>query len=414
MVESRQIIIGKPYVVSEGDYCKLVSDVVYMGLKKEIFFEVDREFSSYLTPERADPFVLLLLVPALYDGCNIVCEAPMTEQLHFQLRDCLLPVMAKYIDQYHPISIKADFAEEVISSKSAVVTGLSAGVDSFYTIFTHVDSEERGQRLSHLIMNNVGALTKNYDHSVDVFKRRAVKFQGIADYFDLKLVCVNTNIVEMLEDYPMFINSPDLFRNAACAFALKRLFGCYYYSSAVDLNKFCFTWESPEFYEPVINHALSVRSLVFYTTGYEAERGQKVEAIADEEIVKEYLNVCGDENDSSCEKCTRTMFELYALGKLDEYDKVFDVDFFKENLGDRIACSIASPHERMYGYCQESLAIARRNGVHIPMSAYFRAIFKYAPLYALKRLLGTNVRLQTFYKKYDLRTKLFNSGKKAH
>lgn len=34
---------------------------------------------------------------------------------------------------------------------------------------------------------------------------------------------------------------------------------------------------------------------------------------------------------SKCEKCQRTMMELYVLGKLEKYKEVFDFDYFSRN-----------------------------------------------------------------------------------
>lgn len=402
-----------PRIENSDGLSRMVAEFELGEKKDELFFEVDEKFGSYLTPERSDAFVMIALIWALYDGFDIECEAPITDRLYYQLSEYLLPIICRYIGQYHRISIKGPVAQEVEPIEHGVVTGLSCGVDSFYSVLSHMDIPIESRRLTHLIMNNVGALTKKYDQSVEVFRKRKRIFSEIADDLGLEFVAVNTNIVKHLEGYSDYVNSPEPFKNAACAYALKRLFSCYYLAAGIDLDKFCFTWEDPAFYEPIVLVAMSGTFLPFYSTGAALKRGEKLECIVDEAIVQKNLNVCGDENDSSCSKCTRTLFELYALNRLEMYDRVFDIEYFKNNLADRIAFTVFDPNERMHGYCQETLKIAKRNKVRIPLKTYFLGIFKYAPLFFFKRKLGKWTRLKRFYHRHDLKTKLFNKGKAA-
>lgn len=411
MPNRKAMHLHAPRIERSNGLARLVATFELDGMTDELFFEVDEEFEPYLTPERSDAFVMLSLIWALYDGFDIEYEAPVTDRLHYQLSEYFVPIVCKYIEQYHCIKLEGPVAQEIEPVEHGVVTGLSCGVDSFYSVLSHLRLANESQRLTHLIMNNVGALTKKYDQSVEVFQKRKGSFAGIARELGLKFVAVNTNIVKYLEGYSDYVNSPEPFKNVACAYALKRLFCCYYLAAGIDLDKFCFTWEDPSFYEPIVLVAMSGSYLPVYSTGAALTRGEKLKCIADEPIVRSNLNVCGDENDSSCAKCTRTMFELYALNKLDQYSEVFDTEFFKENLADRIAFSVFDPNERKHGYCQETMRIARDNKVRIPIKAYIIGILKYCPLFFVKERLRKWPRLKEFYHRHDLRTKLFNKGK---
>lgn len=404
--------IHEPRIVTDGGLSKLVAEFELNGETRELFFEVDEEFEKYLTPERTDPFVFLVLIWALCDGFDIVYDAPITDRLYYQLTEYFIPIVSKYVPEYSFINLSGPHAPEIEPSGDAIVTGLSCGVDSFYTVLSHMKLPIKEQRLTHLIMNNVGALTKKYENSVKVFNKRKEHFAQVASELGLKFVAVNTNIVEQLESYPDFVNQPEPFRNAACAYALKRLFKCYYLSAGIPLDKFQFSWEDPSYYEPIVINTLSGQFLPFYSAGAAATRGEKVAYIADEPIVQKYLNVCGDDNDSCCFKCTRTLFELYAFGKLDKYGDVFDIDYFKKNLADRIAFTYFDPNEREHFYPQETMKIARENGVKIPAMVYVLGVFKYIPLYFLKDKLKGCATLRDFYRNHDLKTKLFGKGKK--
>ena len=411
MSNGKVMHIHAPRIERRGGLSRLAAMFELDGKKDELFFEVDGEFEPFLTPERSDAFVMLCLIWALYDGFDIEYDAPITDRLHYQLSEYFIPIVSKYIGEYHSINLEGPLAAEIEPVEHGVVTGLSCGVDSFYSVLSHMKLTNDSHRLTHLIMNNVGALTKKYDQSVEVFRKRKGSFADIAGELRLKFVAVNTNIVEHLEGYSDYVNSPEPFKNVACAYALKRLFCCYYLAAGIDLDKFCFTWEDPSFYEPIVLVAMSGSFLPVYSTGAALARGEKLECIVDEHIVQKNLNVCGDENDSSCAKCTRTMFELYALNRLDQYSEVFDTKFFEDNLADRIAFSLFDPNERKHGYCQETMRIAKRNNVRIPVKTYILGVLKYCPLFFMKERLRKLPKLKEFYHRHNFRTKLFNKGK---
>jgi len=67
--------------------------------------------------------------------------------------------------------------------------------------------------------------------------------------------------------------------------------------------------------------------------GATLSRFQKMEDLSEFEPSFDFLSVCynGSRNCGRCEKCVRTMLILDALGKLDLYRNVFDVDRYREN-----------------------------------------------------------------------------------
>lgn len=408
-MQNRKIMhLHAPRIERNSGLSRLVASFELDGETRGLFFEVEDEFGPYLTAERSDAFVLIVLIWALYDGFDISYEAPITDRLHYQLSEYFIPIVCKYIEQYHYIKLEGPVAPEIEPIEHGVVTGLSCGVDSFYTVLSHSDPSFQGQKITHLIMNNVGALTKSYDNSVKVFNKRKRKFQEVANEQNCTFVAVNTNIVQYLEGYPDYVNSPETFKNAACAYALKQMFSCYYYSPAYDASVFMFNWEDPCYYEPIVMNSISLSFLPFYSARPYVSRGEKIEYIADVPVVQRNLNVCGDSNCGVCFKCTRTMFELYSIGRLDDFAAVFDVDFFKDNLADRIASTYFDPNERKDKIAQETMRIARENGVRIPLATYFYGLFKYVPLYFLRDRLRAIKPLRDFYRKHHFREKLFN------
>ena len=83
-------------------------------------------------------------------------------------------------------------------------------------------------------------------------------------------------------------------------------------------------------YDMLTLNSASIPGLDFISTGGSLDRITKTKTIADYDPAYKYLNVCvtAVENDSTCFKCVRTMLTLDALGKLDKFSAVFDVQYY--------------------------------------------------------------------------------------
>ena len=72
--------------------------------------------------------------------------------------------------------------------------------------------------------------------------------------------------------------------------------------------------------------------------GCQYERTQKTERISDWDIARKYLSPCdavlgkpeGLHNCSKCYKCLRTLIAIEALGKLEDFFSVFDLDTYRK------------------------------------------------------------------------------------
>lgn len=370
----------------------------------ELWFAFAPEYEPWAVPERSDAFVLLLLEYALWSGRDLICEAPVTDRLLCQLNDILMPQMAAFTKDFAPARIVADPAPEVTSIANGVGTGLSCGVDSFYTIYRHLDGGYA--QLTHLFFNNVGALTKDPARAEEIFEQKRERFAGVAAELGLPLVAVNTNMLEVLKGCPDGVTQPGAIKNAACLYALKRGLSAYWVSSGCATGDFRYAFESNDPYLPMITQAVTIGELLVLPCGTEVPRIEKLRAIAGEGVVRLHLSVCAGENCGRCAKCTRTLFELYSLGMLEDFREVFDVDWFRRHLVGRLAYSMADPTERADGFVAESLGEARRNGVRIPLSSHLVAWCYYRPLLFMKRRLAGSKVVHRLYDRLGLRRRL--------
>lgn len=203
---------------------------------------------------------------------------------------------------------------------------------------------------------------------------------------------------------------------AASAYSLQKLIGIYHHNSGyaiedVDASKNTYTKFSYDgscmdlFALP----RLSSENFITYVTGSYKSRVEKEEAIADFEAAQKFLSVCGHEYDgqdlgekfncSACKKCLRTMCGFYALGKLDNFREVFDVDDFKKNLGRRLSWWFAYDNG---GFVRDFKKYAKRNGVKIPLSAYLWEWCVFGPYHFLAGLLRNSKFVRKLYYKLKI------------
>lgn len=330
--------IGRPFITKAfGGKTRLSSLVEFDGLIKEIWVEVDDKYAKYLCTERCDAFLVGLLPFAYRRGYDIFCEAPVHERLIFQLRSYLIPLISMYGRAVHPVKINADTNNDVLGSASAVGTGISCGVDCLHVIKNHLDCDLKGLRLTHLVLNNVGAYGET--GSSDQFDwaiKQALRFSAETD---LELIITNSNIFDWFVSLGFDFAQNCTYLNAFPVFALQKLWSVFLYGSAGDDFEKYFSLinndeRCGENYDLLLLDCLSIPSLRIYSEGLPYTRIEKMKKLVDDDFAHRYLNVCVQgvgENCGRCPKCIRTLIMLDVLGALDKFDRVFDIEYYKKH-----------------------------------------------------------------------------------
>jgi len=302
----------------------------------DAWYKFDREYEQYLCTDRCDGLVVNLLLYAMEHQLDIVSDVPMSERLHYQLTEYLIPCIAKYVDTtvhnfvdgYWPIKLNIPLTNETYESENAVGASLSGGVDSFYTLLRHLEREDKAYNITHLTFFNAG---QSGEYGGDVARERYLSriewIRGVADELGLPMLCVDTNINEFLHER----HEPShTFRTLAIPLLMQKLFSKYLFSSGFPFFHFAFSDLDPAEYDVLNMSCLQTENTSFWSSGGETSRLGKEEFISRHPITYKYLNVCvrEDTNCSRCEKCTRTMLGLYLLDKLDLYKDVFDTNYF--------------------------------------------------------------------------------------
>lgn len=337
-VAIRKLTIGKPWVEQNEKKAIQKCRISLGDVEREVFFEVDAEFSDYLTYERGDAYLIGLLNLAMRERCDIYSEIPFTDELVHQIRTELIPALVKYSPKLYAPKIIAELQPPLLplDGKGKIDTGCSCGIDSLYAIKHLTQSDTESIHLDYLVINNVGAFSsysgtdnKRYVDNIS----NAINFSKQYGY---KLIVTDSNFATA---FPQDHLKTHLYSSCFAVHMMSKLWGRYYYASTgCDLVDY-FDLKNNELYDAakydlIALPAFSTSQLRICNQGISVSRFEKTKDISDYEPAYNYLSVCiksGKGSCGYCSKCMRTMWTLDALGKIDSFNNIFDVKHYKNN-----------------------------------------------------------------------------------
>jgi len=294
-----------------------------------IWYEVKGNLPD-ITRDRADAFVLPGLFLAIRHGLDLHIALPISDRLASNLPDIAL-VLATQLGKYRP---KVTHGETVPSDRTppapGAVTGMSCGVDSFFTLQEYYFNERyRSRKITHFLHNQVGANTTPHKHEQTLRNAKAV-----AEELGIDLISVNSNMHEVLD---LDFQATHTARNLSVSYLLGTVASCFYHSSAyayteIGVRK---TYDSA-YAEPILLHLTATPNMDMISAGSASSRAEKTLGIRDLDLAKRFLDVCVDHthtgpkiNCSTCWKCCRTQLTLEVADKLEEFGDVFDLEAYR-------------------------------------------------------------------------------------
>ena len=267
--------------------------------------------------EDASPFAAALLLPSMKLGEDLYIHGSISEQLLHGMHAIMQEVIRWNIG-LHRIDIKADHVIPDTHQPNRTGSFFSGGVDSFYTFLKHRQDSVKSHRVDSLIfINNSFDIDqrnkKLWDETLDNIRAIARE-----ENVDLLIVQSNINTHELLAP----ILSWDYIHGACLAatgLALRKGFGRIYIPSTHSVAE-QIPWGS----NLTLDNNWSTEKLTFLHDGSEVTRLDKVRLqIAKSPTALRYLRVCyknkeGTYNCGVCDKCLRTMVNLYIAGALDK------------------------------------------------------------------------------------------------
>ncbi len=332
------IILGRPRLIQgkTKGWARVEIECDIDADQKIIWFEVEKKYERYLCWERNDAFLVGILNFAMRNRHDIRSLAPISDELYFQLDNFFIDSVCGGTPSFHRVKIDAEIADAPLENAGAVGTGISCGIDSFYTIALSEKVGLRNYKVTHLTFNNVGSHGEG-ETAKRLYKSRienAIKFCKENGY---EIVVSNSNIMDVIPQNHYFTHT---YTSCFATLMLQKLYSKYYYSSSVSFIDFSLRNTQERgcgCYDLLSLNCFSTSRLKFYSVGANVTRMEKTRLVAGYEPSYSYLNVCVNSRQQDhrncciCEKCQRTMLSLDAIGKLEKYRAVFDVDDYYKN-----------------------------------------------------------------------------------
>lgn len=128
----------------------------------------------------------------------------------------------------------------------------------------------------------------------------------------------------------------------SCVLSLQKYIKRYYtssnlsYDEIAEFNKLSRDFDIAEYCESFMPHLISTECFELVIDGCQYTRAEKTERISEWDFAQKHLNVCvpaadKGHNCSCCNKCMWTLIPLEAMGKLDQFKEVFDIEIYKKN-----------------------------------------------------------------------------------
>jgi len=318
-----------------------------------LWFSVPAAYGDFIAADRMDPFVIGLLFEASQQGYDLKVDGKMSEAFYYHFANGYSYLLSRLTDTGQAIKL---LPSELVAERAGlmtiegagghVATGFSAEIDSFQTYLTHnVEPAVAGYRISRFILNNVGSHGTTR-HADEVFKKRLENASCFAAEVGIELIDINSNLGTFYGVTPFQLTHT--IRNVAAAMIFQGYFSKFLYSSSFKYDE-CFVGPSYDmgYSEPYGLHLLSTELMSCISSGSEYSRLQKTINIADFEPTTRYLDICieprrasGPQNCSRCWKCARALLTFEALGVLDRYKDVFDLDQFQTHRDRYIATTL--------------------------------------------------------------------------
>ena len=282
----------------------------------ELWFRVPARWSSWIHAG-PEPAVAALAFLALALGEDIEVAQPLSARFHYGFHQAA-EHFRLWWPQLRPVALRAPgLVSPPPSDAAAVASCFSGGVDSFHTLYAHLDgaAPNPAYRLTHLF----------FAHGFDIplanpsYDAIAAEFEDLARALGLELIRVATNAREMLDAHLRW----DQTHGACIAAGALLLSGGLRRLLVPSTNRQSLLF-LPCGSNPVTDPMLGTESLDIVHYGTHASRIEKILALADRREAQAHLRVCwqnvaGARNCGRCVKCVKTMMPLAIVGALDQF-----------------------------------------------------------------------------------------------
>lgn len=355
------IRIGKPVITKNLMHTRLSVDVHKDKTQHVLWVEVENRFSFGFCDDRVDAFLVGLLGYAIKNKHDIYCEAPLTNLLKEQIEKDFIDVVCQHQPELHRVKISAPILPPIFKDKVVRGMGLSCGVDCLYTVHNRMLDETLGERYFLMTDAHLRSVKDTEEEASRRFKPLFENSKEFAEKLGIPLIVIKTNWGPSLFS-DMAITNSTTYCNCFVALAMQNLFTHYYLASGGPIKDFSVRYlKNGLFRTDCSNYdllslpAYSTPSLRFIVDGLE-ERVKKIRTLLTWRECWDNLDVCEMHrqrergNDTfDCHKCMHTVNEILSQGgmeSLENFSRVFDVDYVKKHRAEYLAYLICQRIER--------------------------------------------------------------------
>ena len=319
--------------------------VVGGGLPDRLVYEVSgTDVPREITPT-SDFALAALIYPAMMLGLDIEIEGQISHELLFAANGDLQALLQNYRPRLKRIHVDAEAAPPPSHRNKRCGTGYSAGVDTFATLSVY-ERSEAPISITDLAVFDVGAFGKAKTKAQRIVVERNVsRLIDAAKSRNHGWFSIETNLSDFYAPLKKSsFQKTHSIRNASAAMALQDVVGTYLYSSSYPYNDINSRNDDMAFIEPMLMPLLSTEHLRLVSAGAGFSRLEKMRIVADYPPAYDTLDICvapaeqrvDRVNCSKCWKCLRAMLTFDALGKLDAFEKSFDIPYYRAHKTDAV------------------------------------------------------------------------------
>lgn len=285
------------------------------GIPRTLWFKLP-ESQAHLVSEHADGFAIALLAPALARGEDIYLRGSMSSALAHGIQEYIHLQTLRLPHRYKPMQVHADAYEQRRASGSKAASSFSGGVDSFYTVWSHIPQNEpfAGNALSYAIFVQGFDIALNDQHTFDECR---LAYGALMQAWGVELVPVRTNVRYF--DKPLNWLAGVTFAVIGLGHLLGRELARFYIPSNFAYEDF-----PHGALLTLPDELLSSESLRFVADGARFSRFEKMQAVAHIPAAYDHLRICsarvnGLTNCCRCGRCLNSMVALELAGTLQNF-----------------------------------------------------------------------------------------------
>lgn len=355
------IIIKKPRISTSLGWTRLSAPIEIGADRYNLWIEVENHFAFGLCDDRADAFVVGLLMYAFKHKQDITSEAPITDLLKEQLSKDFIDVVCQNQPEVHHIQLLGPVVRSLDKKNVVRGMGLSCGVDCMYTVYNRMQDSTLGERYFLMTDAHLKSVHESEEQSAMRFKPLYENGREFADKMGVPLIVARTNWGECALP-GLKIENNTTYCNCFAALALQKLFTHYYLASGGPVRDFAIKYVKNGIfrtdcsnYDLLSLSAYSTPSLRFIVDGLE-ERVKKISALISWPECWNNLDVCEMHRQRSygndtydCHKCMHTVNEILSVGgitALEKFSRTFDVEYVKSHRAEYLAYLICQRIKR--------------------------------------------------------------------